>query len=155
LHDSLSDLGISALRTSEAYVYASVSSALRLLSLLQGKQWKENDQIEAIGYQGSKKLLRKHANELFNEQKKKHLTEIMVTLSDEMAEDKEWLRRLATEGMGIARINLSHGDVEQWTKMVRNVHQIREETGLPIKIYMDLSGPKIRTSAINIDTGKK
>lgn len=154
LHDSLSDLGISALRTSEAYVYASISNVLKLLSLLQGKTWPENDQIETIGYQGSKKLLQKHANELFNEQKEKHLTEIMVTLSDEMADDKERIRRLATEGMGIARINLSHGDLDLWTKMVKNVHQIRTETGLPIKIYMDLSGPKIRTSTISITTGK-
>jgi pyruvate kinase len=154
VHDSLSDLGLSSMRTSEGYVYASISNVLRLLRLLEGQQWTENKQVETIGYQGSKKLLQKHANELFNEEYDKHLTEIMVTLSDEMAEDKEWLKRLALEGMQIARINLSHGDLELWTKMINNVHQLREELGLPIKIYMDLSGPKIRTSAISIQ-GKK
>jgi pyruvate kinase len=57
-------------------------------------------------------------------------------------------------GMQIARINLSHGNTDIWQKMVNFIHEVQEETQLKLKIYMDLSGPKIRTAAININTGQ-
>jgi pyruvate kinase len=149
-HDHLSDLGISSLRTGEGYVYTNLFNVLRLLNLLQEKSWNKTYHIEAIGYQRSMNLLRKHANALFNEGRKEHFTEIMVTLPNEAADDIDLIRNLATEGMEIARINLSHGDLEIWDKMIANIKQVKKETGLKIKVYMDLSGPKIRTSKIQI-----
>jgi len=56
--------------------------------------------------------------------------------------------------MEIARINLSHGDIDIWRKMVDIIHKIQNETRHKIKIYMDLSGPKIRTSTIQIHNKK-
>jgi len=61
---------------------------------------------------------------------------------------------MVLNGMEIARINLSHGDVDIWSNMVSIIHEIQKETKQKIKIYMDLSGPKIRTSSIEI-LGKK
>jgi pyruvate kinase len=78
----------------------------------------------------------------------------MVTLPDEAAEDREIIRNMVLNGMEIARINLSHGNVEMWQKMVEIIHEIQKETKRKIKIYMDLSGPKIRTSAIEIHEKK-
>jgi pyruvate kinase len=88
IHDQLSDLGISSLRTSEGYVYVSIYNALKIASLLAGGSWEKDMDVEAIGYQQSKELLRKHANNLFNEViREEHFTEIMVTLPDEASED--------------------------------------------------------------------
>lgn len=154
LHDSLSELGISSLRSPEGYVYQNVSNTLKLVKLLSGKKWKANTKIEAIGFGKSKKLLQKHANHLFNENRKKHFTEIMVTMPDEAAVDLELIRNLIQEGMEIARINLSHGDIAQWEKMVANLQLVSKELKMPIKIYMDLSGPKIRTGEIVVTSAK-
>ena len=154
LHDSLSDIGISSLRTAEGYVFSNLSSVLKLLHLLQGKAWKGHPDIEIIGYKRSKKLLQKHANNLFNEKKKRHFTEIMVTLPEEAGEDVDLLRNLVAEGMEIARINLSHGDLDLWQRMVDNLNTVRREVATPIKIYMDLSGPKIRTAEIQVESKK-
>jgi pyruvate kinase len=52
--------------------------------------------------------------------------------------------------MEIARINLSHGDIAIWTKMVQFINEINTENQQNIKIYMDLFGPKIRTANIEI-----
>ncbi|XOV92906.1 MAG: pyruvate kinase [Bacteroidota bacterium] len=154
-HDSLSDLGISAIRTSEGYVYGNLLNVVKNLNLIQGLPFHIENEIELIGYKRSKKLVRKHAKKLFNETRKKHLTEIMVTIPNEAAEDKSIIKEMVESGMEIARINLSHGDLDIWSKMVNYIREIKEETSLDIKIYMDLSGPKIRTSEIRIYDGSK
>jgi len=153
-HGTLSDLGISSLRSAEGYVLSNLSKVVKNLRLLQNTSIEETKDVELIGYKRSKKLIKKHANILFNDIRKKHFTEIMVTLPNEASEDKEIIKSMVLSGMEIARINLSHGDIEIWTKMVNFIKEVKEETQQDIKIYMDLSGPKIRTSTIEIH-GKK
>ncbi len=152
LHDSLSDLGISSIRTAEAYVLSNLTNVLKLLYLLQGKKWKDDHNRPVIGYKKSKKLLRKNTKQLFYEDSK--YTEIMVTLPDSAATDIDLIRNLVNEGMRIARLNLSQGDLSLWKKMLANINQVKKETGKRIKIYMDLSGPKIRTSEILLHSKK-
>lgn len=149
-HGALSDLGVSSLRTAEGYVYSNLYNVVNNLNLINKTPFKIKSDIEKIGYTKSKKLIRKHANNLFNETRKIHFTEIMVTLPNEAADDKGMIRDMVLNGMEIARINLSHGDLEIWKKMVSIIHEVREETEQEVKIYMDLSGPKIRTSSIEV-----
>ena len=151
-HDTLSELGLSAVRSAEGYVFSNLFNVIKNLRLILGKPFDASyfDGIEAIGYKRSKQLLRKHANALFNETQQKHFTEIMVTLPDEAATDRELIRAMALAGMEIARINLSHGDIGIWSRMIENIQAVQKSTQRKIKIYMDLSGPKIRTSGIEI-----
>ena len=155
LHDNLSELGVSALRSSEGYVWRNVTDALKLVKLLQGEQWTVKDDLPSIGYKRSKKLIRKHSNALFNARYQKHRTEIMVTMPIEAANDRLLVKNLIREGMEIARINLSHGSIADWQDIVENVKQSAAELEMPCKIYMDLSGPKIRTGAIGIKSKSK
>ena len=151
--ETLSEIGISSLRTAEGYVFSNLYKVVNNLRLIQNKPFFHKSNIEIVGFKKSKKLLKKHANNLFHETAKKHFTEIMVTLPDEAAENKAMIKEMAMSGMQIARINLGHGNQEIWQKMVNFIHEVREETQLKLKIYMDLSGPKIRTSTIKINTG--
>ncbi|MBK8806795.1 MAG: hypothetical protein IPO21_09170 [Bacteroidales bacterium] len=153
-HDTLSDLGLSSLRTAEGYVYMNLLSVIKNLKLIQGLPFKQDKEIEIVGYPKSKQLIMKHANELFNNAQMKNFTEIMVTLPNEAADDKTIIRDMVLNGMEIARINLSHGDLAIWTKMVQFIHEVEAETKQDVKIYMDLSGPKIRTSLIEIESKK-
>jgi|GEM_PF-6996451 len=153
-HDTLSDLGISSIRTGEGYVFSNLYNVVRNLSLVQGNAFKMDTDIELIGYKKSKALLKKHANSLFNDVKKPHFTEIMVTIPEEAAENEQIIRDMVIQGMEVARINLSHGDIAMWQKMIRTIHKVRQELNADVKIYMDLSGPKIRTAQIKIK-GKK
>ncbi|MCB0686619.1 MAG: hypothetical protein KDC53_08840 [Saprospiraceae bacterium] len=154
LHDSLSELGVSALRSSEGYVWRNVTDALKLVKLLRGEVWSPAD-APSIGYKKSKKIIRKHSNRLFNARDQRHRTEIMVTMPAEAAVDKILVKNLIYEGMEIARINLSHGDVGEWQAMVNNIKQAASELKMPCKIYMDLSGPKIRTGSIQLKEKNK
>jgi pyruvate kinase len=154
-HGILSDLGVSSLRSSEAYVYSNLFSVVRNLNLIQNAPFDLKVDVELVGgYTGSQELIRKHANSLFNSTNSEHFTEIMVTLPDEAADDKELIKNMVLSGMEIARINLSHGNLETWEKMVINLNEIKKETNQSIKIYMDLSGPKLRTSEIRIYSKK-
>jgi pyruvate kinase len=153
-HGPLSDLGVSSLRSAEGYVFSNLYNVVRNLNLIQNTPFIINSNVELIGYTRSKELIREHANKLFNETRKEHFTEIMVTLPDEAAFDKNQIYNMVQSGMEIARINLSHGNIETWEKMVANIRMVEKETGSKLKIYMDLSGPKLRTSEINLHSKK-
>ena len=153
-HGRLSDAGVSALRSSEGYVLNNLKNVVNNLRLILGKKADYFAENDVIDYQKSKKLIKKHANALFNKNKNTHFTEIMVTLPDEAAEDEQIVRQMVSNGMEIARINLSHGNLEMWQKMVAIVRKIGRESKSDIKIYMDLSGPKIRTAAIEYTNEK-
>ena len=148
--DSLSELGISSIRTSEGYVYSNIYNVVRNLKLLQGLPILDTTTIELIGYKKSKKLVKKNANILFKRSRTKHFAEIMVTLPENAANDKSIIRKMAENGMEIARINLSHGTLDEWMQMVNYIKEINNQTKYNIKIYMDLAGPKFRTSTIEI-----
>ena len=154
--DNLSEVGVSSIRTSEGYVYSNIFNVVRNLKLLQGLPQPEFPKMELIGYKKSKKLVKKNANVLFKRQRTKHFAEIMVTLPNTAAKDKSIIREMAENGMEIARINLGHDTIEEWTQMVTYIKEINNQTNFNIKIYMDLAGPKFRTSTIEIrnDNGK-
>lgn len=154
IHGALSDLGISSLRSSEGYVFSNVAHALQLVRMLNGKTFEVDESVLTVGYQKSLSLLRRHARDLFKAKGKHHQTEIMVTMPDQAVEDVPLLSELVENGMDIARINLSHGDIKQWQAMLTNLRRVEKEKNTPVKIYMDLSGPKIRTEEIAVKNKK-
>ncbi len=72
----------------------------------------------------------------------------MVTLPAEAATDYGLVRRLVAAGMDIARINCAHDDATAWEAMAEHVRRAGGTVGRPVKILMDLAGPKLRTGPI-------
>ncbi len=60
----------------------------------------------------------------------------------------EKLRALASAGMNVARINLSHGDFDTHRENIGRIRRISEELQRPVAVMLDLSGPKIRTGKV-------
>ena len=58
------------------------------------------------------------------------------------------VRRLVAAGMDIARINCAHDDATAWEAMAEHVRRAGGTVGRPVKILMDLAGPKLRTGPI-------
>ena len=146
LHDPLSDLGISSLRSAEGYVLINLHRVLHLLHLLVGQPWPKRKEPSIIGYEHSKSLIRAHSNLLFSRPPEFNTHEIMVTMPEEAAKDLSLIQDMAERGMTIARVNLSHGDQDMWLAMVENIKEASRRTGQDIRIYMDLAGPKLRIS---------
>ena len=58
------------------------------------------------------------------------------------------IRELIEAGLGIARINFSHGTHEQHARTIATVREIAAELGRPVAILGDLQGPRIRIGAL-------
>ncbi|MCK9578082.1 pyruvate kinase [bacterium] len=58
------------------------------------------------------------------------------------------LKDMVETGMSIARINFSHGTYEQWNRIKSYLTKIKDETGVDVKMMMDLQGPRIRIGNI-------
>lgn len=72
-----------------------------------------------------------------------HKTKIVCTIGP-ASRSVPVLRAMIRAGMGVARINLSHGSLDEHREDVRNIRSIARELNRPIPILADLPGPKIR-----------
>ncbi len=70
-------------------------------------------------------------------------TKIVCTLGP-ATETESAIRGLMEEGLDVARINFSHGTVEQHSKMIEVVRAVAAELKRPVAILADLQGPRIR-----------
>ena len=50
--------------------------------------------------------------------------------------------------MNVARINTAHDDAGIWSAMITTLKQASQSTGIECKIFMDLAGPKLRSSVV-------
>ena len=86
-------------------------------------------------------------------------TKIVATLGPSSS-DKDVLKQMILEGVNVCRINCSHGNYDDYTKQIKLIRELNEETGLSVAILADLQGPKIRineveNNSILLEEGKK
>lgn len=74
-------------------------------------------------------------------------TKIICTIGPASA-STEQLRDLATAGMNVARLNMSHGDHATHLDVIRNIKSLNKELNHPVSLLMDLQGPEIRTGEV-------
>jgi pyruvate kinase len=66
--------------------------------------------------------------------------------------DPATLRELARAGMDVARLNFSHGTLEEHAARLAALRAVERETGRPLAVLQDLPGPKLRIDAMQPDT---
>ncbi len=71
-------------------------------------------------------------------------TKIIATIGP-ASESEGLIKDLAVAGMDVARINMSHGDLDLGIQRYRRVRAVEAALGRPIGILVDLPGPKVRT----------
>ena len=69
-------------------------------------------------------------------------TGIIITYGP--ATDKEGVFEQIVNDVDIVRINMAHGDEQQWTGFVNKIRNIAAKAGRNIKLLADMPGPKIR-----------
>jgi len=146
LQDELASLGLSSLGRCEAHVLWSVDAVRHAIETLLGRSG-PRARVFLNRPEGHARL-RRNTNALFGRKRSGSLVRIMVTMPIEAAEDYVLVRDMLRAGMNCARINCSAGAAQEWEGIVRNVHRARAATGRGCRIFMDLSGPKIRTGAL-------
>ncbi len=70
-------------------------------------------------------------------------TKIICTIGP-ACENEETLTQMCLNGMNVARLNFSHGTLEEHQQKIDLVKKVREALGLPIAIMLDTKGPEYR-----------
>jgi pyruvate kinase len=148
LQEWLSRVGLSSLGRAESHVMANLDKVLGILHRLTGQPWEPHSSDEPVGIKSSHKLLERHTAELLGVAPSERVVRIMVTLPSEAAGDFGLIRRLVASGMDIARINCAHDGPVQWRAMASHVRRAARTMGRPVRILMDLGGPKLRTGLL-------
>jgi pyruvate kinase len=148
LQDQLAWLGLSSLGRSESHVLANLDKVLGILHCLTGQPWVDQSAQEPAGSVSSRRLLEQHAIALLGEYPVGRPVRIMVTLPSNATTDFAVVRDLVDAGMDIARINCAHDEALDWEAMALNVRRAAKGAQRPVRILMDLGGPKIRTGDV-------
>ena len=85
-------------------------------------------------------------------------TKIVATIGPRTG-TPEGVRALVGAGMNAARLNLSHGTLDEHAERARTVRAIEQEIGRPLAIIADLQGPKLRigelAGPVNLTAGEE
>lgn len=71
-------------------------------------------------------------------------TKIICTMGPAV-DNKETFTKLVENGLRIARLNLSHGDLISKQPIIDIIKEVRAEMNIPVAILVDTRGPEIRT----------
>jgi pyruvate kinase len=148
LQEELARIGVSSLGRAESHVLANLDKVLGILHRLTGQPWRSHSREEPAGIQSSQKLLERHTADLLGAPPPARAVRIMVTLPSEAAGDFGLVRRLLASGMDIARINCAHDGADEWKAMAAHVRRAAKSVSRPVRILMDLGGPKLRTGPV-------
>jgi pyruvate kinase len=77
-------------------------------------------------------------------------TKIVATIGP-ASREPETLLRMVNAGMDVARLNYSHGTLEEHAETVRRVRDAAGRAGRPVAILQDLPGPKLRIGPLRED----
>jgi pyruvate kinase len=77
-------------------------------------------------------------------------TKIVATIGP-ASREPETLVRMVQAGMDVARLNYSHGTLEEHAETIRRVRDAAGRAGRPVAILQDLPGPKLRIGPLRDD----
>src|SRR5207245_4499696 len=77
-------------------------------------------------------------------------TKIVATIGP-ASREPETLSRMVEAGMDVARVNYSHGTLEEHAETVARVRNAAGQAGRAVAILQDLPGPKLRIGPLKED----
>src|SRR5580693_8021036 len=77
-------------------------------------------------------------------------TKIVATIGP-ASREIETLMRMVEAGMDVARLNYSHGTLDEHAETARRVRDAAGRVGRPVAILQDLPGPKLRIGPLRED----
>ena len=79
-----------------------------------------------------------------------HKTKIVCTIGP-ASRSPQVLKKMITSGMTVARLNFSHGTLEQHRRDIRQIRRVASGMNRPVSIMIDLPGSKIRVGTLHIE----
>lgn len=75
-------------------------------------------------------------------------TKIVCTIGP-ASENPEVIRELIRAGMNVARLNFSHGALDEHSRRINNLREVATELGANLALLLDVQGPKIRVGGLS------
>src|ERR1700690_483017 len=75
-------------------------------------------------------------------------TKIVATIGP-ASREPEVLARMVAAGMDVARLNYSHGSLDEHAETAQRVRAAAESVGRPVALLQDLPGPKLRIGPVH------
>ncbi|QSQ19102.1 hypothetical protein JY651_27545 [Pyxidicoccus parkwayensis] len=91
-------------------------------------------------------LLHQHTRDLLGPRPSHRHVRIMVTANEAEPPSDEAVAALLRAGMDVLRINVAHGHPALWRQLAEAARRVAAALGLPVRILVDLEGPKLRTT---------
>lgn len=149
----LAATGLSSLGRAESHVLGTVDSVLDVLHRLADRERGEPEQsLLPVTFREGRALLEENTGALLGEKPARRFVRIMVTMPGEAAVDASLVSSLVRGGMDCMRINCAHDGPGEWKRMIEHLRAAERETGRSCRVLMDLSGPKLRTGAIEAES---
>ena len=84
-------------------------------------------------------------------------TKIVCTIGP-ASESEEMLLKMVRAGMSVARLNMSHGDIDTHKQVIARVKELSRSINVPVGVMVDVPGAKYRIGplapgAVNLDVG--
>jgi pyruvate kinase len=146
LQMQLASIGLSSLGRAESQALATVQAVLDLVGHIS--QFTADGTCNTNGFADGRALLDQHTRALLGQAPDGRDVRIMVTMPGEAADDFDLVGNLLRSGMDCVRVNTAHDGPDAWGRMLANLDRARSETGNPCRVLMDLTGPKLRTGAM-------
>jgi pyruvate kinase len=80
-------------------------------------------------------------------------TKIVATIGP-TSREPQTLQRMVEAGMDVARLNYSHGTLDEHAEMVRRVRDAAGQVGRQVAVLQDLPGPKLRIGPLREDVAE-
>lgn len=109
----------------------------------------QEESLDHVGATGaeSEQLLHKHTQALLGPRPHGRHVYVMVTAPSAAEVTEAWAARLLDAGMNVLRVNGAHEGAAQWLQVVETVRRVAGARGTPVRVLVDLPGPKLRTVA--------
>ncbi len=146
--------GLSSIGRLESRVAPTLTAVLAALDAITDSQPRRPFPDEAAFFAGEQRLAANTA-EILGPPSPDRAVHLLVTCPSEAADGPDFMHGLAELGVEAVRINCAHDDREAWARMIGHARAAGEAFGRPMKVLMDLAGPKIRTGEIRELDGKK
>ena len=149
LQQQLSSLGLSSLGMAHFHILYTIEKELAWLAGVLGEPY-EYPETPSIGFDEAYRLLGERAAFLKPNDDRMAVPSVMITLPSDAAENPLFIDTLKRQAIDLCRINTAHDGPEVWREMVEMIRRLNADARRerPMRIYVDLAGPKFRTGPL-------
>ncbi len=146
LQEGLMALGLSSLGRLESRVFETLEATRASLAAILHEH--AGSRPTPSEFFAGEACLRERTAALFGPAHPERPVAVLVTCPSDAADEADFFPQLAQRDVEAIRINCAHDDCNAWGRMIDRARAAGDASGRPLRVFMDLAGPKIRTGKI-------